>query len=78
MKTAVSIPDLLFAEAERVARRLKLSRSRLYAVALESYVRAHEPSEVTKSLNRVYGRRKNRPDPAWDAIAAETLLRSKW
>ncbi len=78
MKTAVSIPDPLFAEAERVARKLKLTRSRLYAVALESYVRKQGSSEVTKNLNRVYGRGKNRPDPRWEALAADTLARGKW
>jgi len=78
MKTAVSIPDPLFAEAEKVARKLKLSRSRLYAVALESYVRQQRPSEVTKSLNRAYGKKRNRPDRVLDALAAETLLRSEW
>ncbi len=78
MKTAVSIPDSLFAEAERMARKLKLTRSRLYTVALESYVRRRHPSEVTRSLNRVYARKKNRPDPEWEALALETLTRGEW
>jgi metal-responsive CopG/Arc/MetJ family transcriptional regulator len=34
MKTAVSIPDRIFREAERHARRSKKSRSQLYAEAL--------------------------------------------
>jgi metal-responsive CopG/Arc/MetJ family transcriptional regulator len=78
MKTAISIPDALFEEAERVARSLKISRSRLYAAALESYVRKHDPSEVTRSLNRVYGKKRNRPDPALSALALEMLGRSEW
>lgn len=78
MKTAISIPDPLFEEAERVARTLKISRSRLYASAIESYVRKHRPSEITKSLNRVYGKKRNRPHPALDALALEVLGRSEW
>jgi hypothetical protein len=31
MKTAISIPDAIFAEAERLARRLEKSRSELYS-----------------------------------------------
>jgi metal-responsive CopG/Arc/MetJ family transcriptional regulator len=34
MKTAISIPDDVFAAAERLARRLKKSRSELYSRAL--------------------------------------------
>jgi metal-responsive CopG/Arc/MetJ family transcriptional regulator len=53
MKTAVSIPDEVFEEAERLAERLKTSRSRLYSQALREYVRRHSPDHVTESLNRV-------------------------
>lgn len=78
MKTAISIPDPLFEEAERVARSLKISRSRLYAAAIESYVRKHHPSEVTKSLNRVYGKKGNRPDSVVNALAVKILGQSEW
>lgn len=50
MKTAVSIPDDVFADAERLARRLKTSRSRLYALALAEFVARHSPDEVTEKL----------------------------
>jgi metal-responsive CopG/Arc/MetJ family transcriptional regulator len=53
MKTAVSIPDEIFEEAERLAERLRTSRSRLYSQALREYVRRHAPDHVTDSLNRV-------------------------
>jgi metal-responsive CopG/Arc/MetJ family transcriptional regulator len=38
MKTAISIPDLLFDEAEKLAQRLGMSRSELYAKALAAYI----------------------------------------
>jgi metal-responsive CopG/Arc/MetJ family transcriptional regulator len=38
VKTAVSIPDDLFERADRVAARRGVSRSRLYAEALEMFV----------------------------------------
>ncbi len=52
MKTVVSIPDEIFEEAERLAERLRTSRSRLYSQALHEYVRRHAPDHVTGSLNR--------------------------
>lgn len=38
MKTAISIPDELFREVEACSRRLKLSRSRLFATAVREYL----------------------------------------
>ena len=38
MKTAISLPDELFEEAESLASRLGMSRSGLYAAALEDFM----------------------------------------
>jgi hypothetical protein len=56
MKTAVSLPDELFAAGERVAKRLGLSRSELYARALERFVREHEGAEITRRVNEILDR----------------------
>ena len=53
MKTAVSIPDELFAEAERTARRLGFNRSQLYARAIEAYLAIHEDDPVTAKLDQI-------------------------
>jgi metal-responsive CopG/Arc/MetJ family transcriptional regulator len=53
MKTAISIPDDLFAEADRLARRLNQSRSQLYSRAIREYVARHSDDEVTAALNAV-------------------------
>jgi predicted DNA-binding protein len=56
MKTAVSLPDDLFTRAERTARRLGRTRSRLYAEALEAYLAGLDDraDQVTAALDRVY------------------------
>ena len=51
MKTAVSVPDRVFAEAERLAKRLKKSRSQVYAEALAEYVARHDEDQVTERVN---------------------------
>ncbi len=56
MKTAISIPDLLFRRADRAARRLGMSRSQLYAVAIEAFLADQEQADVTAALDRIYGR----------------------
>ena len=53
MKTAVSVPDALFARVERLAQRSRRSRSEVYSAALREYVARHAPDEVTEALDRV-------------------------
>jgi hypothetical protein len=51
MKVAVSVPDSVFAEAEALAKRMELSRSKLYARALDAYVAGHSTDELTAFAN---------------------------
>ncbi|HEX4960544.1 MAG TPA: hypothetical protein VF173_06875 [Thermoanaerobaculia bacterium] len=53
MKTAVSIPDDVFEEAERLAAELQTSRSQLYSRALQEFVARHAPNRLTEAMNRV-------------------------
>ncbi|HTU57011.1 MAG TPA: hypothetical protein VMF89_01235 [Polyangiales bacterium] len=53
MKAAVSIPDDVFAEADRLAKRLQTSRSQLYSRALKEFLARHAPDQVTDAMNRV-------------------------
>ena len=53
MKTAVSVPDDLFAQVDRLAKRSRRSRSEVYSAALREYVARHAPDEVTAGLDAV-------------------------
>ncbi|HEV8582784.1 MAG TPA: hypothetical protein VGX68_27280 [Thermoanaerobaculia bacterium] len=53
MKTAVSIPDEVFEEAERLAAEFQTSRSELYSRALQEYIARHAPDRLTEAMNRV-------------------------
>jgi len=53
MKTAVSIPDDVFEEAEQLASELKTSRSNLYSRALREFVTRHGSDSVTEAMKRV-------------------------
>jgi hypothetical protein len=55
MKTAISIPDRLFEAAERLARQLGVSRSRLFQMAVASFLEEHRQDRVTETLDTVYG-----------------------
>jgi hypothetical protein len=54
MKTAISIPEPVFRSAEVLARRLKMSRSQLYATAVAEFVARHRRNQLTQQLNEVY------------------------
>lgn len=51
MKVAVSIPDPVFAQGEALAKRMKLSRSKLYAKALDAFVADNSEAELTDFAN---------------------------
>ena len=77
MKVAVSIPDPLFRRVERLARRRKMSRSQLYAVALARLVDLDDDSEITLRLNAVYAGHDSRLDA--DLLAAQAeAARERW
>ncbi len=78
MKVAVSVPDPVFQAAERVCRRMRVSRSRLYATAIEAFVRQHSQEDVTEQLNRVYGSAPSKVDAAFARGSLEVLRRERW
>ena len=78
MKTAVSLPDPLYEEADRLARRLGKSRSRLYADALTAYVARHDTDAVTDALNAVCDELDSRLDPDVSAATARMLQQTEW
>ena len=79
MKTAISLPDKIFQEAERYAQRTKKSRSQLYSEAVAEYLARHSPDQVTETMNRVMDEMgQSPPDRFMSAAARRTLERSEW
>jgi metal-responsive CopG/Arc/MetJ family transcriptional regulator len=78
MKTAVSIPDDVFKEAERLAQRTRKSRSQLFSDALREYVARHSPEELTDAMDRVCAEVGTRQDQFVSAAAHRILTRSEW
>ena len=78
MKTAISLPDDLFKAAETLAGKMGVSRSRLYANALEEYINRHQARRVSERLDAVYGTESSSLDPSIAAAQAKVLKRSEW
>ena len=78
MKTAVSIPDDVYAETERLARHLKKSRSEVYSLALAEYLARHAPQRVTEAMDRLCTEVGQQADPFAAAAARRILERDEW
>jgi metal-responsive CopG/Arc/MetJ family transcriptional regulator len=79
MKTAISIPDDVFQEADRVAAELKQSRSQLYSRAVREYIARHSADSVTAALDAVYAGENDQSELELVRVAARrTLEHSDW
>jgi hypothetical protein len=55
VKTAISLPEALFEQAQTLADELSISRSRLFTLAVEAFVQRYENERLLASLNEAYG-----------------------
>jgi len=78
MKTTVSIPDEVFAKADRLARRSKRSLSELFSAALSEYVARYAPDEVTEAMDRVCAAIGEQIEGFVSAAGHRVLQRSDW
>lgn len=78
MKTRVSIPDDVFAKAERLARSSMRSRGELFSAALSEYVARHDPDEVTQAMNRVCASVGDQTDEFIAVASRRVRERSDW
>lgn len=80
MKTAISIPDALFAAADRAAEQLHVSRSELYCRALSAYLHQLPATSLTDQLDAFYAAHPEASslEPDWAAAQAEAQGRDPW
>jgi metal-responsive CopG/Arc/MetJ family transcriptional regulator len=54
IKTAISIQKSLFEQAESLAQELNVSRSQLFGLAIETYVKNHQNQILLQEINKAY------------------------
>jgi len=59
IKTAISIRKSLFEQAENLARELKVSRSELFGLAIETFVKNHQNQILLQEINKAYSEEKD-------------------
>lgn len=65
IKTAISIQQSLFEEADALAQELEISRSRLFALAVEDFIQRYQNRQLLEAINDAYG---DLPDPEEQAL----------
>lgn len=78
MKTAISVRENLFRRAEDFARKKKISRSKLFADAVEEYLDKREISDLAANLNEVYTKEDSSVDPVIFKMALLSLPKEEW
>lgn len=78
MKTAISLPDSVFEQAEVLAQQLGLSRSELYTKALQAYLKRYNRDRILLKLNQVYSRESSELDPVMARMQFMSLPREDW
>lgn len=78
MKTAVFLPDDLFRSAEAAARKLRMSRSQLYATAIAEFLERRRTRKITKRLDEIYSREPARLDAALESAQAKSVAKENW
>ena len=78
MKVAVSIPDPIFAEAERLAKQFGTSRSDLFARALDEFIGQHAPDRVTQALDQTMAALASQADEFVAQAARRVFSQTEW
>lgn len=78
MKTAVSIPDSVFAKTDRYAQHVKKSRSQIVSEALREYLARHAPDEVTDAMDHAIDTIGDQRDPFVTRSGDQILSRQEW
>ncbi|MBE9015000.1 ribbon-helix-helix domain-containing protein [Chroococcidiopsidales cyanobacterium LEGE 13417] len=78
MKTAISLPDAIFEQAEALAHQLGISRSELYTEALKAYLRRYNKEQILVKLNEVYSKETSELDPVMEKMQYMSLPLEDW
>ncbi len=78
MKTVISVPDDVFELSKKLAKKLKVSRSKVFAMGVKKLAEEHDDDEITARLNEVYSKEKAEIDPILFKMALMSLPKDEW
>jgi len=77
-RSSISLPDPLFHAAEQFAQAHGLSRSELFARALQTYLQAYQAHDITVTLNQIYAEEESTLEPGVIRAQAQVVAKEDW
>ena len=65
VKTAISLQQSLFEQVDALAQELEISRSRLFVLVVEIFIRRYQSRQLLEAINEAYA---DLPDPGEQAL----------
>lgn len=78
MKTAISVPNDVFELSERLAKKLKVSRSQIFAMGVKKLGEEYDEEDIIARINAVCEEVDTSLDPHWKKIQSRVLSKDKW
>ncbi len=78
MKTAISVPDDVFELSERLAKKLKVSRSQVYAMGIRKLAEENDRKALIAKINEVCEKVDTSLDPVLMQMQVLSLPKDKW
>jgi metal-responsive CopG/Arc/MetJ family transcriptional regulator len=78
VKTVISLDRELLSKTQALAEDLRLSRSRVVALALEDFIRRNESPQMLEKLNTVYGKQGEETGHEGMRLLQRTLVDGEW
>lgn len=78
MKTAISVSDEVFEKSERLAKKLKVSRSKIFAMGVEKLAEEYNREDLIAQINAVCEEVDTSLDPAIKRYQSRVINKEKW
>jgi len=78
LKTAISIPEDIYRDAEDAAKKLGMTRSRLYSEAVADFLKRYRKDDIKAKLNEVHAAGSTCVDPVLAAMQLASLPQEEW
>jgi len=78
MKTAISVSDDVFKLSEKLAKKLKVSRSKVFALGIQKLAEEDDENEIIAQINRVCEEVDTSLDPFWKKAQSRILPKNEW
>lgn len=78
MKTAISVPDDVFELSEKLAKKLKVSRSQVYAMGIRKLAEENDREAMIAKINEICEKVDTSLDPVLMQMQILSLPKDEW